>query len=73
MTNLLDCEDPTERLRRRALRLSAETGIDAGRLLQWTFAGATLSAVWCLEGTSHALAGALRRLKAAATAAGRTL
>lgn len=36
-------------LERRARRLAAGLGLDAGRVLRWTFAQAVLSAIWSVE------------------------
>lgn len=65
MTNCLDCDDPGVRMARRARRLARETGLDAGRILEWTVAGATLSLAWTLEDRSPNPERSVRKLRSA--------
>lgn len=46
---LLTCDNPQARLKSRVRRISAETGLEEGRVLRWAFAHAVLSTCWSVE------------------------
>jgi streptomycin 6-kinase len=46
---LLACPNPKARLKDRVRRISAETGLEEGRVLRWAFAHTVLSLCWSVE------------------------